>query len=119
MDAGELHILQHSLGLDQYGRGTFYRNHFCTGEGSLDHPVCMSLVDQGFMTRRANIEMFGGMDMFYVTPLGRDAAVAHSPKPPKLVPRQATLSGLSQRRLQHDIHRMVPTENARANHITL
>lgn len=86
MDASELHILQHSLGLDQYGRGTFYRNHFCTGEGSLDHPSCMSLVEQGFMVRRANVEMFGGMDMFYVTPSGRSAVVEYSPAPPKLSP---------------------------------
>lgn len=34
MKASLLNILQHSLGLDEYGRGTPYRNHFVTGEGS-------------------------------------------------------------------------------------
>jgi len=86
MTPQELHILQHSLGLDQYGRGTFYRNHFCTGEGSLDHPSCMALVEQGFMVRRANVKMFGGDDLFAVTDLGRAAVVAQSPAPPKLSP---------------------------------
>ncbi|MHB0986236.1 MAG: hypothetical protein ACYC05_11690 [Sulfuricella sp.] len=32
----KLHILQHSLGLDKYGDGNQYRNHFVTGPGSTD-----------------------------------------------------------------------------------
>ena len=31
----QLAILQHALGLDQYGHGTFYRNHYCAG-GALE-----------------------------------------------------------------------------------
>jgi hypothetical protein len=42
-----LHILQHSLGLNEYGRGTFYRNRFVTGEGSIDRLLCMELVELG------------------------------------------------------------------------
>lgn len=84
MDAKQLHILQHSLGLDQYGRGTFYRNHFVTGEGSDDHADCMTLVALGYMDRRANIKIYGGDDCFKVTDAGRAAVVAESPAPPKL-----------------------------------
>jgi hypothetical protein len=45
----ELHILQHSLGL-QYSKEE-YRNHFCTGEGSVDYPHCESLVLKGLMSK--------------------------------------------------------------------
>lgn len=88
MDAKQLHILQHSLGLDEYGRGTMYRNRFVTGEGSLDHPHCMALFDQGFMSRVANVKPFGGSDCFTVTEEGKCAAVANSPAPPKLTRSQ-------------------------------
>lgn len=79
-----LHILQHSLGLDEYGRGTFYRNRFVTGEGSTDHPLCMELVELGYMKHFPSVELFGGSDAFTVTEEGKRAAVAESPAPPKL-----------------------------------
>jgi len=88
MATEQLHILQHSLGLDQYGRGTFYRNRFVTGVGSKDHPDCMALVDLGHMKRVANVKMFGGDDYFTVTETGKQAAVEHSPAPPKLTRSQ-------------------------------
>lgn len=84
MDAKQLHILQHSLGLDQYGRGTFYRNHFVTGEGSKDHADCMALVNAGFMTVRSGNALSGGDDVFRVTDAGKVAVAEHSPTPPKL-----------------------------------
>lgn len=84
MDNKQLHILQHSLGLDEYGRGTFYRNRFVTGEGSKDHSDCMALVEQGFMTRMGSVKMYGGDDYFTVTEDGKRAVVANSPSPPKL-----------------------------------
>ncbi|ACI55741.1 hypothetical protein Rleg2_2467 [Rhizobium leguminosarum bv. trifolii WSM2304] len=79
-----LHILQHTLGLDQYGRGTFYRNHFVTGEGSKDHADCMALVDLGFMAVRRNHPLSGGDDCFWATEEGKRAVVTESPAPPKL-----------------------------------
>lgn len=88
MDASQLQILQHTLGLDEYGRGTMYRNRFVTDAGGKDHPICMTLVDLGFMTRRANVELFGGADIFTVTEIGKRAAVAESPAPPKLTAGQ-------------------------------
>lgn len=84
MTPKQLHILQHTLGLDQYGRGTFYRNHFVTGEGSEDHADCMALVDLGFMTVRRNHPLSGGSDCFWATEEGKRAVVAESPAPPKL-----------------------------------
>lgn len=40
----ELHILQHSLGVGDYGDKPSYRNHFVTGKGSSDHLICQALV---------------------------------------------------------------------------
>lgn len=89
MTPEQLHILQHSLGLDQYGRGPGYRNHFVTGEGSTDHPTCMALVELGFMEiRRAKYALYGGDNVFAVTEGGRRAVAAESPAPPKLTRSQ-------------------------------
>lgn len=76
----QLHILRHSLGLT-YGE-VMYRNHFVTGEGSLDHPGCMALVSAGLM-KRYPAERAGGMDTFIVTDAGKDAARARSEPTPK------------------------------------
>lgn len=90
MTPQQLHILQHSLGVDQYGRGTMYRNHFVTGTGSLDHPDCMALVEAGFMTRHDGEKLpFGGDDYFQVTKAGKKAMQAQSPQPPKPTRGQA------------------------------
>ncbi len=79
----DLHILQHSLGVDQYGRGNQYRYHFCTGPGSTDHPTCLDLTKRGLMTRVIAPKHFGGDDMFYVTDAGRAYVAERSPAPPK------------------------------------
>ena len=83
-DNQRLHILQHSLGLDQHGQGESYRNHFCTGEGSDDHPCCSAMVADGLMTVRKNVPHYGGMDIFFVTDLGRKYVADNSQPPPKL-----------------------------------
>lgn len=79
----ELHILQHSLGLDQYGNGEMYRNHFCTGPGSSDYPICTSLVERGLMVQRAGSQLTGGDDLFFVTEAGKRFVAENSPPPPK------------------------------------
>lgn len=84
MDADQPHILQHTLGLDEYGRGTFYRNHFVTGAGSADHANCVSLVEAGYMGVRERHPLAGGDDAFWVTEAGKRAVRAHSPTPQKL-----------------------------------
>ncbi|TPG50705.1 hypothetical protein EAH75_04505 [Rhodanobacter glycinis] len=89
--ADDLHILQHALGVDKYGQGDQYRNHFVTGEGSIDHPVCMRLVDAGLMTRTCGHTLTGGDDLFRVTPAGIEYVALHSPAPqpePKLTQSQ-------------------------------
>lgn len=83
-----LHILQHSLGLDQFGRGRQYRNYFVTGEGSDDFPVCMALVEQGLMTRRPGTSITGWDDLFTVTSAGIKYVADNSPAPPKLTRSQ-------------------------------
>lgn len=88
MDAEILHILQHSLGVDEYGRGQQYRNHFVTGEGSIDYPICMAAAERGLMRRRAGNELSGGDDIFHVTDAGKQWMAENSPAPPKLTPGQ-------------------------------
>lgn len=80
----ELHILQHSLGVDKHGQGEQYRNHFCTGPGCDDFDRCTKLVAAGFMQTRGAVEVFGGLHTFTVTPGGIDAVALQSPVPPKL-----------------------------------
>jgi hypothetical protein len=77
-----LHILQHSLGVNQYGQGNQYRNHFVTSKGSKDYDGCMELVARGLMTRRAGNALSGGDDVFFVTPAGIDYVALNSPAPP-------------------------------------
>ena len=80
MTPRQLEILQHSLGVDQYGQGEMYRNHFCAGGD--DEAICRELVAMGYM------ETFERPYLPYynctVTAAGRAAMLAESPKPPKL-----------------------------------
>ncbi len=83
-----LHILQHSLGLDQFGQGKRYRNHFCTGPGSFDYTTCRDLVAAGFMEERQGNDLSDGDSVFIVTDAGKDFVDRHSPRPPKLTRSQ-------------------------------
>jgi hypothetical protein len=84
-----LHILQHSLGVDQYGRGNQYRNHFVTGEGGDDWLSCMALVEAGHMTRRTGWQLLPSSDdLFVVTDAGKCWVAENSPQPPKLTKSQ-------------------------------
>lgn len=82
--AKQLEILQHSLGVDQYGQGRQYRNHFVTGEGCSDHTDCMANVQAGVMTHRTGNALSGGSDIFHVTQVGINYVEQNSPKPPKI-----------------------------------
>ena len=77
-----IHILQHSLGVDKYGQGNQYRNHFCTGKGSRDFDACRALLSVGLMTERAGSELTGGDSVFHVTPAGIDFVAFNSAKRP-------------------------------------
>ena len=83
-----LHILQHALGVDQFGQGEQYRNHFVTGDGSVDHPFCMAAVVRGLMVRRPGSPLTGGDDLFLVTEAGRQWMAQNSPPAPKLTRSQ-------------------------------
>ena len=83
-----IHILQHSLGVDQFGQGNQYRNHFVTGEGSKDYPTCVLAVALGLMTMRAGNDLSGGDDVFFVTDAGKRCMAENSPQPPKLTRSQ-------------------------------
>jgi hypothetical protein len=80
----KLHILQHSLGMDQYGRRAWARNQFCTGPGSDDFDCCRELAELGLMFDHGPLELCGGQHIFTVTSAGLAYAVVHSEEPPKL-----------------------------------
>ena len=77
-----LQILQHSLGLNQYGEGKQYRNHYVAGGD--DAAKCRELVAMGYMAERPSSELTGGDPLFQVTPAGVDVVALQSPAPPKL-----------------------------------
>ncbi len=81
----QLEILQHSLGVDQYGHGRMYRNHFCAGGGDVD--ICRSLVELGYMREHRTTELFPDYNCS-VTEAGKEAVRQQSPKPPKLTRSQ-------------------------------
>lgn len=82
MTKEQLQILQHSLGLDQYGQGPITRNHFCAGGG--DVQVCRSLVALGYM----RVFALNASPLPYyncsVTDAGIAAVRRESPPAPKL-----------------------------------
>lgn len=86
MTADQLQIMQHSLGLDQHGQGTMYRNHFCAGED--DEPACRELVAMGYMRvwhpNQSPLPYYNCT----VTEEGKRAVREQSPKPPKLTRSQ-------------------------------
>lgn len=83
-----LHILQHALGVDQYGRGRQYRNRFITGPDSDDFLKCQQLTELGLMRDHGAQSLAGGMHCFEVTKQGVSAMLKESPKPPKTTSSQ-------------------------------
>lgn len=86
--ADKLHILQHSLGVDQYGEGRHSRNIFVTGPDGSDFITCTELVKAGLMINRGSSALSGGGDCFVVTPKGVDFVALNSPAKPKLTRSQ-------------------------------
>lgn len=92
-----LHILQHALGLDDFGVGkggrhpfNTYRNHYVASLDGDHGALLMAHVDAGRMIRRGPNELYGGGDSycFVVTDVGRVYVRDNSPKPPKLTRAQ-------------------------------
>lgn len=88
MKSTPLHILQHSLGLDKYGQGDQFRNHFVTGPGSDDYPICRQLVADGLMIEHPPRQISGGDPIFTVTVAGMDFVKTNSPTPKKATEEQ-------------------------------
>lgn len=80
MTPKQLHILRHSLGIDDKGRGRAYRNHFATGPDSDDFADCSALAAAGLMKDHGQISMWGGMHGFTVTDAGKAVVQDHMPK---------------------------------------
>lgn len=89
----KLGVLQHTLGVDEYGRGEQYRNHFCAGEGHSDIETCRQLVADGLMIERQPSELSGGDFIFQATNEGKKWMSANSPKPPALTRGQRRYRG--------------------------
>ena len=90
MTPRQLEILQHSLGVDQYGRTPkgytpFTRNHFCAGPA--DELDCRALIEMGFMVQHQTTEVFPDFNCS-VTYKGQGAMKKASPEPPKLTRSQ-------------------------------
>lgn len=87
-----LSILQHTMGLDQYGRGAKYRNHFVSCKGHHDQPEIDEMVSEGLMAQTNGIHpaLLGGEDSycFHVTASGERFIEKNSPKPPRLTKAQ-------------------------------
>lgn len=90
-----LHILQHALGLDDYGRDERgrmpadveqpYRNRYVVGEDCDSWKLCMEHVEACRMTRHDECRPWtGGMSCFCVTEAGLTFIREQSPKPPKV-----------------------------------
>ncbi len=78
----QLEILQHSLGANSLGRGSYQRNHFCAGpEDAFD---CHQLVGLGYMEpHRSSIQ--APYPTFSVTISGKAALWAEGLAPPRLL----------------------------------
>lgn len=89
MSPRTLEILQHALGLDEFGRGPEYRNRFVTGGSGPDHEACARLVEEGLMVCvPVASQLAGGGTLFCATDAGRRYVREHSPAAPKLTRSQ-------------------------------
>lgn len=79
----KLDVLQHACGLDPFGRGSWYRNHY-VGESA----TCRALVADGLMVEGRMSDLTGGDPVFYVTEAGKAWIRANSPEPPRLTRSQ-------------------------------
>lgn len=85
MTASQLQILQHSLGVDEYGRGRHYRDHFAAGGD--DVAICKDLIALGYMRQVATTQVFQDFNC-RVTDEGKVAMLRESPAPPALTRAQ-------------------------------
>jgi hypothetical protein len=87
-----LHILQHSLGRDEFGipksaDGTDYRNYYSAGPGHHSLDMCRHAVAEDLMTEHPQNDARNTI-VFCVTAKGIEYIEANSPEPPKLTSGQ-------------------------------
>lgn len=87
MTSEKLKIIQHSLGVDQYGQGNRYRSHFVASAGHSDYETCLSLTEDGLMTHHKSA-IVGGGEIFHVTQRGEQWMAKNSPPAPVLTRSQ-------------------------------
>ena len=87
MTTDQLQILQHALGLDRFGLGEAYRNHYVGGADK-----CRPLVELGYMLEMKPRGISGGEVWFIVTPEGKKAVKDESPKPKRMTRSQQRFS---------------------------
>jgi hypothetical protein len=87
MTADQLHILQHALGVDKFGLGEQFRNHYVGGAEK-----CRPLVAMGLMLEMKPRSISGGDPWFIVTPEGKKAVKDESPKPKRMTRSQQRFS---------------------------
>lgn len=80
----QLHILQHSLGVDCYGCGRQYRNRYISDSNDDLNTLC----GLGLMKDYGPWEVAGGHHFYAVTETGKQAVAEQSPRPPKLTRSQ-------------------------------
>ncbi len=81
MKPEHLQIIQHSLGVNEFGLGEQFRNHYCAGGD--DVAACREMVALGFMAERESVSWVP-YPTFCVTNRGKAAMVDASPEPPAL-----------------------------------
>jgi hypothetical protein len=86
MTSEQLQILQHALGVNQYGETPkgftqYTRNYFAAG--TRDEPICRELMALGYMQQHMKTELYPYLNCT-VTEAGKKAMRDESPKPPKL-----------------------------------
>ncbi len=74
MTPRQLDLARHALGLPNKRRQS-YRNHFVTGDWSVDYGDWQAMVAAGLARRRAGNALTGGDDLFWLTKEGATAAL--------------------------------------------
>lgn len=82
-----LHILRHSIGLDDHGKGRD-RNHFTTDPEGPDGQMCQELCAAGWMKDHGAQSMWGGMHCYCVTEQGKAVVRLHKPLEKRLTAAQ-------------------------------
>lgn len=96
--ARQLEMMQHALGLDQYGQPLddykgcsddefprCYRNRYVTYDVSPCGRNCEEMIQAGWMAKPSRQPSFiGGMTNYFVTRAGYEAVKKFSPQPPRL-----------------------------------